>query len=175
MAQTRSSRVSYRLGARTRKGFLVLHIGAAGAWLGIDVVLAILVFTGMLTDDLRIAATCYQALAVFAIWPLLAVGVVCLISGVVLALGSKYGLVKYWWVVVKLALNIVLSALVLVALRPTIDAATVYGQQLAAGHAVGAAPSDLLFPPTVSPTCLAIAIVLSVFKPWGLIRKRKLP
>jgi low temperature requirement protein LtrA len=45
---------------------------------------------------------------------------VCLLSGVVLGLGSKWGVVRYWWVAVKLALNLVLTALVPVALRPEV-------------------------------------------------------
>ena len=35
----------WRLGARRRKGVLVVHIVSAGAWIGIDVVIAVLVFT----------------------------------------------------------------------------------------------------------------------------------
>jgi hypothetical protein len=33
--------VRWRLGARTRKSVLVVHIASAGAWLGIDVVMAV--------------------------------------------------------------------------------------------------------------------------------------
>jgi hypothetical protein len=31
---------------------------------------------------------------------------------------------------------------------------------------------DLIFPPIVSPTALLLAVVLSLYKPWGRIRKR---
>jgi hypothetical protein len=31
----------------------------------------------------------------------------------------------------------------------------------------------MIYPPIVSPTLLTFAIVLSVFKPWGLRRKKK--
>jgi hypothetical protein len=37
----------WRLGARTRKIFLVAHIASAGAWIGIDVVMGVLVFTAL--------------------------------------------------------------------------------------------------------------------------------
>jgi hypothetical protein len=32
----------WRLGSRTRKGVLVVHIASAGAWIGIDVVMGLL-------------------------------------------------------------------------------------------------------------------------------------
>ncbi|GAB3576749.1 hypothetical protein GCM10027445_41390 [Amycolatopsis endophytica] len=159
-----------KLRARGRKAWLATHIVSAGAWIGIDVVLAVLVFTALLASDPSLAAVCYQALRVFAVWPLLVTGLVCLGSGVALGLGTKYGLVRYWWVAAKLALNIVLTVLGLVALRPGLDEAAVYGQSLLAG--VPGAEPNLIFPPIVSPACLLIAVLLSVYKPGGRARRR---
>jgi hypothetical protein len=163
---------SFRLGARTRKAVLVVHIVSAGAWFGIDVVMGLLIFTSILTADVGTRALCYQALGLFVVWPLFTVGALCLASGVVLGLGSKYGLVRYWWVAVKLALNLVLTALVLLSLRPGVAELSEVGRQLATGERMVAGPGDMVFPPTVSVTALLVAMVLSVFKPWGLIRKR---
>lgn len=83
--------LGWRLRRRGRNGVLVVHIVSAGAWIGIDVVLAILVFTALLTDDAHTAALAYQALKLFAIWPLFTTGLVCLASGITLGLGTKYG------------------------------------------------------------------------------------
>jgi hypothetical protein len=148
------------LGARTHKGVLVVHIVSAGVWIGIDVVMAVVIFTALLADDDNTKALCYRALELFAVWPLLTAGLVCLASGVVLGLGTKYGLVRYWWVAIKLVLNIVLTALVPIALR------------FAAGEPASLVVGNLIFPPIVSPTALLLAVVLAVFKPWGRIRKR---
>jgi hypothetical protein len=156
-----------------RKGVLVVHIVSAGAWIGIDVVMGVFVFTALLTDEDPIKALCYRALELFAVWPLLTTGLICLASGVVLGLGTKWGLVRYWWVAIKLALNVVLTALVLVALRPGVMEAAEQGRRFMAGSPASLAVGDLIFPPIVSPTALLIAFVLAVFKPWGLIRKRQ--
>ena len=163
--------VRWRLGARTRKSVLLIHIASAGAWLGIDVVMAVLVFTALLTDDSRTKALSFQALELFAVWPLLTAGMICLITGVVLGLGSKYGLVRYWWVAIKLGLNLLLTGLVLVALAPEVSQAAERGRLFAAGGPASLGVGDLIFPPIVSPTALMIAMVLAVFKPWGRIRK----
>ncbi|GAA1192768.1 hypothetical protein [Prauserella alba] len=150
---------------------LVVHLVSAGAWIGLDVVLAILVFTALLTDDVRTAAVSYQALRLFAVWPLSTIGLVCLASGITLGLGTRYGLVRYWWVAAKLAINIVFVALVPLALRPAVSEAAAYGRQLTDGALVTLPTTDLLFPPIVSPAGLLLAVILAVYKPWGRIRK----
>jgi hypothetical protein len=165
----------WRLGARTRKVVLVVHIVSAAVWIGIVVVLGVVIFTALLADD-NTKALCYRALELFAVWPLLTTGLVCLVSGVVLGIGTKWGLVRYWWVAIKLALNIVLTVLVLVALRPEVTEAAEQGRRFMAGEAASLAVSDLIYPPIVSPTLLLVAFVLAVFKPWCLIlRKRPTP
>jgi hypothetical protein len=163
----------WRLSGRTRKTVLVLHVASAGIWLGIDVVMGVLVFTALLTGSDRTKALCYQALELFAVWPLLTTGLVCLATGVLLGLGSKYGLVRYWWVAVKLVLNIVLTSLVLVALRPAVVDAAARAGDFLAGGAPDLGVGDLIFPPLVSTGALVFATVLSVFKPWGRVRGRR--
>ena len=156
----------WRLGARTRKSILLLHIASAGVWLGIDVVMAVLVFTALLTDDDRTKALSFRALELVAVGPLLATGLVCLLTGILLGLGSKYGLVRYWWVAIKLVLNLLLTTLVLVALAPEVASAAERARQFDAGLPVPLGVGDLIFPPIVSPTALLVAMVLVVFKPW---------
>ncbi len=78
------------MGARTRKVVLVVHIVSAGVWIGIDVVMGVVIFTALLADDENTKALCYRALELFAVWPLLTTGLVCLASGVVLGLGTSW-------------------------------------------------------------------------------------
>jgi hypothetical protein len=151
---------------------LTAHIVAAGAWIGIDVVLGVLVLTARLTGSSRTEALCYQVLELFAVWPLLAAGVATLVTGAVLGLGTNYGLVRYWWVAIKLVVNLVLVTLIALALRPAVAEAARYGQALALGSPTDAAVGELIMPPLVSSTALIAATVLSVFKPWGRIRRR---
>ena len=153
-------------GPRTRKALLLLHIVSSGAWLGIDVVLGILVFTALLGDDPSVAASAIASTGHFATWPLAATGLLCLATGVLLGTGSKYGLVRYWWVAVKLVLNVVLVTLVLALLIPTL------GPLAADARDGGPLPElgNLAFPPVVSTTAVLVAMTLSVFKPWGRVR-----
>src|SRR5918911_204680 len=141
----------WRLGAQTRKGVLVVHIVSAGAWIGIDVVMAVFIFTALLAEDENTKALCFLALELFAVWPLLTTGLVCLASGVVLGLGTKYGLVRYWWVAIKLVLNIMLTALVLLALRPEVSKAAEQGWRFAAGGTASPRGGDPVFSPVLFP------------------------
>ncbi|HET9292637.1 MAG TPA: hypothetical protein VFQ49_16320 [Actinomycetes bacterium] len=177
MSQTAVARpaVRWRLGVGTRKGVLVVHIASAGAWLGVDVVMAVLVFRALLTDDGRARALSFRALELIAVGPLLACGLLCLLSGILLGLSSRYGLVRYWWVAAKLVLNLVLTGLVLVALAPEVAAHAEQARQFDAGLPVPLEVGQLIFPPIVSPTALLVAMVLAVFKPWGRIRRSGRP
>ena len=167
-----ASRPEFRLGRRARRTTLLTHIAAAGAWLGLDVVLGVLVGTALLTGDGQRAAVALQSLGLFAVWPLVVVGLVCLVSGLLLGLGSTYGLVRYWWVAVKLVLNVTLVSLVLVLLRPVVgDSSEAARTALLEGTAPPAV-GDLVYPPVVSTTLVLVAMTLSVFKPWGAIRRR---
>ena len=154
-----------------RRGLLVAHVVSSGAWIGIDVIVAVLVSTGWFADDLRLRSLAYQALAAFVVWPMLVSGLVCLGTGLFLGLGTKWGLFRYWWVVVKLVLNLLLCTLIVVVLQPGMDEVAVYGQQLRTGTPESTAAARLFFPPAVSLSCLALAAVLAVFKPWGTMRR----
>ena len=164
-------RAPFRLRGRTRKTVLILHILSVGTWVGVDVIVAVLVLTGWLSGDSSVRGLAYQALGTFVVWPMLVSGLVSLVTGVLLGLGSKYGLVRYWWVAVKLVLNLVLCTLILIALQPGLGDVAQYGRDLAAGTATDRDMSDLFFPPIVSLCALTFATILSVAKPWGRLRK----
>lgn len=161
----------FRLSGPFRKLLLLAHILAAGLWLGLDIGLGILVLTAVATDDGQVAGLALQAIPMFAIWPMFGASVASLLTGAVLGLGGKYGLIKYWWVALKLTINILMSILIAFALRPGVDQAAAVGRRLAAGEPGVAIPTDLLPPVFVAPTLLLISYVLSVYKPrWRLRR-----
>jgi hypothetical protein len=170
---TMTIRSGRRLGGRTRKAFLALHVVSGAAWFGIDLALGILVVTALVVDDPRTAGMAVQAVELFAIWPMFAASLLCLTAGVVLGLGGKYGLVRFWWVAVKLVLNVLMSTLIIVSLRPGIDEAASVGERLMAGDTTASISAQLLFPVAVAPSMLLTAYLLSVYKPWGRIRGRR--
>lgn len=155
-----------------RKGVLVLHVLSAGAWIGIDVMVGVLVLVGRLSEDPGTAGLAYRALGTFAVVPMLTAALVCLGTGLLLGLATRWGIARYWWVLVKLVLTLALTILVVVALRPGMPEVALHGEQLAAGVTPTSEVSDLVFPPVVSLVVLSCATVLAVYKPWGRVRRR---
>ena len=154
---------------------LLTHLVSGLGWLGIEVVFLVLAVIGLTSDDPATVGACYQALGLFVMPTLLPAGLISLASGIVLGMGSKYGLLRYWWVAIKLVLNVILTALALVALPPRMGEAAELGRGLGSGElgldAIDRLQIDLMFPPTVSITALMLASVLAVYKPWGRLRR----
>ncbi|WUH98666.1 hypothetical protein OHR68_34980 [Spirillospora sp. NBC_00431] len=163
----------FKLSRGWRKAVLVTHIVSAGAWIGVDVMVAVLVLTGKFGNSDEVRGLAYEALATFVVWPMLGSGLISLATGLILGLGTRWGLVRYWWVGIKLVLNIVLCTLILVALRPGMGEVGEYGRDLVHGAPEPAAISNLFFPPAVSLVTLTLATVLAVAKPWGRIRRTR--
>jgi len=164
-------KTSRRVSARTRKQVLLLHIVASAVWFGVDVAMGALIVTAMVTGDPATAGIALRAAGLFALWPMFGASLVCLATGVVLGLGSKYGLLRYWWVAVKLAANIVMSVLLVTSLRTGLDEAAGVGERLLVGDPAASVPAGLLGPVVVAPTLLVISFVLSVFKPRARLRR----
>ncbi|MCG8928000.1 hypothetical protein [Lentzea sp. CC55] len=164
-----------KLSGRARKAVLLVHVLSAAAWLGIDLAFGILVVVALSTEDTAVAGIAVGAVDLFAIWPMFGASAVCMTSGVVLGLGSKYGLVRYWWVALKLFLNVGMSLLIAFALRPGVAEAARIGERMLAGDPSAVLPSGLAHPVVVAPTLLLFAYFLSVFKPWGRIRPAARP
>jgi hypothetical protein len=93
----------------------------------------------------------------------LVAGLVCLITGLLLGMATRWGLVRYRWVAVKLVLNVVACVVLVAFLGPISELGT--GEQ----------PLEdiwfVSFLATTAMVLLTFAMVLSVFKPWGRVRK----
>lgn len=147
----------------------MLHILCGVSWIGADIVLFILLYMGLTTDDGATAAACYKAVSVFVpvAVPPLALGM--LATGLLLGWGTKWGVLRYWWVVVKLTLAVIMVVLVFTSLVPGVNELADADATMTADamrDSLGSATDQMLFPPVVSFLMLGTAAVLSVFKPW---------
>lgn len=157
------------LSRSARRAVLALHLLCGVGWMGLDLALLALVVTGSTTDSGVEAAAAYTTIGMVVplLVPALAIGM--LITGVLLGLGTKYGLTQWWWVFGKFALGVVLTVLVFAALLPGVlglpDDLAGTAQQVR--DAVGDEAVGLMFPPVVSFLALGAALAISLWKPWG--------
>ncbi len=164
--------MAFTLSRPWRRAVLAVHILCGVGWMGLDLGLLVLVVTGLTSDAGATVAAAYTSarLVIPVVVPVLAVGM--LVTGVLLGLGTKWRLTEWTWVLTKLVIGLVLTTLVFVALLPgALSIPTdLAGTAAEVRDAVGRAGRDLLYPPVVSFTALAFALVLSIWKPWGRTR-----
>jgi hypothetical protein len=155
-----------------RKAVLVLHVVSGIGWIGVDIALLVLLITARTTDDAALVVSGFNAIRMIVpvAVPPLSIGI--LVTGLILGLGTSWGLVRYWWVLVKLALSLIMTVLVFTSLVPEVNSIAVLAATGASADTVraslGSLPTGLMFPPVVSFLMLGTATILSIFKPWRL-------
>ncbi|MEU5578398.1 DUF2269 domain-containing protein [Streptomyces huasconensis] len=156
-----------KLRRRTRRATLVVHVIGAACWLGLTLGLVALALTAITTDSSAAVEAAVRSMKVFADWLVLPLALITLVSGLVLSLGTQWGLARHRWVYTKFWLTLATTAASAFALRPGVDesAATV-----AAGGPI-TDTADLIAGPLVSLGAYLFMTALSVLKPWGLTRR----
>ncbi len=150
---------------RLRKLVLTTHLTVSVGWLGAVVVFLALAVVGLTDQNAVTVRGVYLVMEPTAWLVLLPLAVASLLTGIIQAVGSPWGLFRHYWVVLKLVINVV-STLVLLT----------YMQTFAAMAAAAAAPdADLDTVRNPSPAIHAAAALvlllgaaaLSVYKPRG--------
>ena len=144
---------------------LVLHVAVSVGWLGMDAVLLVLGATAALAGDPELTRACYLAMDAAGGLMLVPIALLTLLTGLVAGMGTKWGLVRHWWVLVKLVLTLAAATASIFLLRGTLaEAAEAAGTPL---PDLGRYELDMVIPPTVALVLYLTMTVLSVVKPWG--------
>jgi hypothetical protein len=151
--------------ARPRRLLLTLHILATVGLFGADLVLVTLGFSAVFGADPN---TVYPAARLVGETIVAPLALFSLASGVVLARLSGWGLLRYWWVTLKLAITLVLTLAVLTVLVPRLGNA--------AAFAAAGAPFDvaqrlpLALAPGLATVFVILNVSLAVYKPGWRVR-----
>ncbi|MFP3989654.1 hypothetical protein U9R90_19700 [Streptomyces sp. E11-3] len=150
---------------RLRKTVLTTHIATSVGWLGALVGYLALDVTAVTSQDTATVRGAYAAMEVLVQVVIVPLALASALVGIVNALGTPWGLFRYYWVLVKLLLTVFAATILL------IEAQTV---SRLADRAVSAAdPREL--PGTLAHSIggllvLLLVVALSVFKPRGMTR-----
>src|SRR5947209_19909931 len=90
-----------RLPRRVRAALLTVHVAASAGWLGLDGALVVLEVIGLHSDDPALQTGISIAMAAIACWILIPLVFASLCSGLVLAVGTQWGLARHWWLIAK--------------------------------------------------------------------------
>ena len=148
---------------RSQKLALLAHITFSVGWLGSVIpylALAIAALTSRDDQMVRAACVSMQFIGWFVIVPL---SLAALISGLVQSLGSRWGLIRYWWIVAKLVLTLIAVAILLQHMSDVSRAATIARQST---QSVANLRPELIHS-AGGLLVLLVITTISVFKPWG--------
>lgn len=162
---TRERRRS-RLSPRARKALMVVHLIGSLGLLGADAAVLVLGIAGATGSDPR---TVYPAARLVGTVLLVPLAFVALGTGVLQGLLTPWGLVRHWWVTIKFGLTLAGTVLALVVLTPALRSAA----DAAVAGSAPAAPWELVRDAASASSVLVTTVLLSVFKPFGRVRRRR--
>ena len=150
-----------------RKLVLAVHLTASIGWLGgVLVYLALGVMAVRSTDEQTVRAA-WIGMEASGWYVLVPLAVLTVTSGLVMSLGTKWGLFRHYWVLISFLLTS-LAATVLVLHMPSVSSSADLARQ-ANTTELRALGGDL-FHPTIGLGVLLGVLVLNVYKPTGLTR-----
>ena len=158
------------LTSRLRKVALTAHVTASVGWMGGVAGFLALAVAGLGDADTQVAGSVYPAMDVLIRFVIVPLGIASLVTGLVQSLGTKWGLFRHYWVVMKLGINVFATIILLLYMEnvsyladvaPGADLANDDFRDLRVQAVVHSGAALVL---------LLAATVLSVFKPRGVTR-----
>ena len=151
----------------TRRFLLTAHIVLSVGWIGAIASFLGLSLVGLTSDDAELVRSVYRASEPLTELVVVPLAVASLATGLIQSLATQWGLIRHYWVIVKLAIT-VLAVLVLLLYTQTVD-------QVAGTAAAGADLATMRSPSYVLHSGVAIVLlllasVLAVYKPRGVTR-----
>lgn len=156
-----------RFDAATRKAVLTAHMVASLGWMGAVAGFIVLDVTTVASDDEATLRACYIGMDLLTNLAIVPLAFAALVSGVILALGTTWGLFRHYWVLISLLLTLVATAVLLVQVP-------VIGHRAELARDPLTSPADLaamghLLPHSIGGTLVLLFItVLNVYKPRGV-------
>ena len=141
---------------RLRKCALTIHIMTSVGWIGAVVGFLALAIASLVSRDVATVRAAYPAIELTVWWVIVPFAFASLLSGLVSSLFTPWGLFRYYWVLVKLVINVFACIELLEYVRSLGAMASMSGYDVLRA-------SVALF-------ALIVATVLSVYKPRGMTR-----
>jgi hypothetical protein len=154
---------------RLRKLALAVHIALAVGWIGAVagyIALDVAAATGQDAQTLRAAYLAMEVIAWYVIVPL---AIASLLSGLVMSVGTKWGLFRHYWVLISLLLTIVATVILLVETQTISSFAAKAANSTTSGDELRALGSTLVHS-VGGAVVLFVILVLNVYKPRGMTR-----
>ena len=157
--------------AGMRKLALTAHVTASVGWLGAVAAFLGLALVALISEDAQIVRAVYIAMELTGWFVIVPLSFASLLTGLVEALGTKWGLFRHYWVVAKLLIN-VFANIVLLMYMPTLTylAGEASDATLSGGDLRGLRDPSPVLHSSAALFLLLVATVLGVYKPGGMTK-----
>ncbi len=155
---------------RLRKFALTAHVTSSVGWLGAVVGFLALSVTGLTSRDGQLVRGSYLAMDVTARFVIVPLAIAALVTGLVQALGTPWGLFRHYWVLIKFLVTIVATVVLLQQLEPISYLADVAAETSLSRTDLRQARTSLVVHAGGGLLVLLVPTTLSVYKPPGLTR-----
>jgi hypothetical protein len=148
-----------------RKAVLVTHIVTSVGWLGAVAAYLALDLTAVISQDPQTVRAIYVAMEAIVVKVIVPLALASVTIGVINALGTTWGLFRYYWVLVKLLLTLVATTVLLIesqTVRALADAAISTADPRTLPGTLPHSIGGLVI--------LVLTTILSIYKPRGLTR-----
>jgi len=147
-----------------RKLVLTVHLTCSVGWIGAVIAYLALVIAAMTSQEARMLQAVWIAMEVIGWYVIVPLALAALLTGLVMALGTPWGLFRHYWVLISLVLTIFATVVLLVHMQTVSDVA---GRAAATpGAAVGGLPGEFVHA-GVGMLVLLVIQVLNMYKPRG--------
>jgi hypothetical protein len=150
-----------------RKLVLAIHLSTSVGWIGAVVAYLALDVTVATGGDPSVVRAAWIAMGWIASWAIVPLALASLLTGLVMALGTKWRLFRHWWVLISFLLTVGAAGVLLSETRVISDSAEMAADPTTSTDQLFAMPSTL--PHSVGGLVVLLAVqVLNVYKPQGL-------
>jgi hypothetical protein len=150
-----------------RKFALSAHLTFSVGWIGSVVAYLALGIAAVTTENAQTVRAAWVAMELTGWYVIVPLAIASLLTGVLMAVGTKWGLFRHYWVIFSLVLT-VLSVAVLLSHMPTVSSTATIAKQ-ARSATLFTLGGDLGHP-AIGLGVLLVVQVLNLYKPRGVTR-----
>ena len=154
---------------RLRKFALAAHITLAVGWIGAVAGYIALDVAAATSQDAQTLRAAYLTMGLIAWYVIVPLALASLLTGLVMSLGTRWGLFRHYWVLISLLLTVIATVVLLVETQTISYFADIAADPTTSGNDLRALGSTLVH--SVGGTVvLLVILVLNVYKPRGMTR-----
>jgi len=153
---------------RLRKFALIAHITASVGWIGADATFLALAVAGLTSPDAQMVRAAYLAMGLIAWFVIVPFSIASLLTGLIQALGTKWGLFRHYWILVKFLIAIFATIVLLIHTQPISLLARATAETTLSGADLREPRIQLVVAAGAGLLVLLVNTTLAVYKPRGM-------